>query len=665
MRSPFHLILGLILTATIISSPVRAQRNTNQQPRQAAKPAPTKKNVSYGPHKRNVLDFWQAKSDKPTPLVIYIHGGGFRAGSKESLNAGVLRQLLDAGISVAALHYRFVADAPLPAAHHDCRRALQFLRSNAKEWNLDKTRVGAFGGSAGAQLVMYLAFHDDGADPESKDPIARESTRLTCVATNGGQTTMDVEWWIKHVPGYKAPHRSFMETFGAKTKEEYLKKVADVSALSLISKDDVPIFMSYQMKPDDPVPDGQRAQGWKVHHVIFGIKLKEKMDELKIEAHLKYPGARTKYRSLQQFFIAKLTDQKPAVTPGQPARPIQRILLQRLKANDKNGDGKITKEEASPQLKRAFDRVDTNKDGAIDEAELKTLAERLGRNRPTQPRPNRGPAKVPDNVKLTENIAYREGNKKWQLDLAEPKERGEKPRPALVIVHGGGWRSGDKGGGVWRSLPLEYAAKGYVCISVNYRLLNEAPFPACVEDVKCAVRWLRANARKYNVDPKRIGAYGNSAGAHLVAMLGLVKPDAKLEGDGPHQDQSSLAQAVCCSATPTDFTNWGGRRGNAFLKGGLLKGPEKTFAERAKKASPIHHVREDAPPFLVVHGTADRTVPLSQGDRFVEALKKAGAKDVTYLRFDGAGHGVFNQKSTVTHPAMEKFFARTLGDGKQ
>jgi acetyl esterase/lipase len=268
------------------------------------------------------------------------------------------------------------------------------------------------------------------------------------------------------------------------------------------------------------------------------------------------------------------------------------------------------------------------------------------------------PAAIPAGVELVTDIAYREGNPKWRLDLAMPKERGDRPRPALVIIHGGGWRSGDKGGGMWRSLPLEYAAKGYVAISINYRLTDEAPFPACVEDVKCAVRWLRAHAEKYHVDRERIGAYGNSAGARLVAMLGLVGPEAGLEGDGPYQDQSSLVQAVCCAATPTDFTDWEGRAPEA--KAGLLAGPAESLAERARKASPISCVGPDAPPFLVVHGTADNTVPFSQGEKFVRALKAAGAKDVTFMKYEGAGHGVFNQHIDETGPAMEAFFARTL-----
>ena len=271
------------------------------------KPSSTFRNVSYGPHERNVLDVWQAQSDQPTPLVVYIHGGGFRNGSKDSINADMLQALLNAKISVAALNYRLIGQAPLPAAHYDCRRALQFLRSKSEEWRLDKTRVGAFGGSAGAQLCMYLAFHDEMAKPGSDDPVERESTRLTCIATNGGQTTMDVDWWKKHIPDYTAPHRDFLEVFGAKTQDEFQQMVSDVSALSLITKDDPPIFMSYIMPPDESVPSNpEQARRWKVHHVVFGIELKKRMDALGIEADLEYPGATTIYRSPAEFFIAKL-----------------------------------------------------------------------------------------------------------------------------------------------------------------------------------------------------------------------------------------------------------------------------------------------------------------------------------------------------------------------
>ncbi len=274
----------------------RGQRNT-----------PTMTDVKYGPHKRNVLDFYKAESNKPTPLAVYIHGGGFRGGSKKSVNKRTLKELLAAGISVAAIEYRFVSDKPLPAAHHDSLRAIQFIRSKSAEWNIDNKRVGAFGGSAGAQICMWLAFHDEMADPSSSDPLKHESSRLTCVVTNGGQTTMEFDWWKKWVPGYDKPHRERTEYFGDVTNEELDKIVEDISALSLITADDPPIFMTYGMKPDAPVPDDpRRAQGWKVHHVIFGVKLKEKMDKLGIEADLKYPDAQTAYQSNAGFFIKKL-----------------------------------------------------------------------------------------------------------------------------------------------------------------------------------------------------------------------------------------------------------------------------------------------------------------------------------------------------------------------
>jgi acetyl esterase/lipase len=267
---------------------------------------PTYSNVKYGPHSQNVIDFYKAESDVPTPVAVFIHGGGFLGGSKRRLDGATLRNLLDAGISVAAVEYRFISHAPLPAAHHDSLRALQFIRSKASEWNLDKKRFGAFGGSAGAQICMWLAFHDEIADPSSSDPLKHESSRLICVATTGGQTTMDFDWWMKWIPGILKQHRDRIESAYQMTVEELRDTLDDFSALSIISADDVPIFMSYEMKPDDPMPaDAEKAGNWMLHHVTFGVKLKEKMDELGLEADLKYPGARTTYKSDADFFIRK------------------------------------------------------------------------------------------------------------------------------------------------------------------------------------------------------------------------------------------------------------------------------------------------------------------------------------------------------------------------
>lgn len=281
----------------------------------ADKPAPTHAAVRYGDHERQVFDLWLAPSTKPTPFVVFIHGGGFAGGSKENLKADQLRELLAAGISVAAVNYRYYQQAPLPAALHDCRRALQTLRARAAEWNLDRTRAAATGGSAGAIASMYLAFHDDMADPRSADPVARESTRLTCVATTAGQTTLDTAWWMKHVPGWPAdegvksdPHA--YKRWGAAPGDAYDSLVRDASAQHLISRDDPPIWMSYGMAPDSKMPDTAReATGWRVHHVAFGVALKKQMDALGLEAHLVHPGSSRRGENLTGFLISKL---KPA-----------------------------------------------------------------------------------------------------------------------------------------------------------------------------------------------------------------------------------------------------------------------------------------------------------------------------------------------------------------
>ena len=161
---------------------------------QKSKPAPDLVNVHYGENERHVLDVWFADKGKTTPLAIYIHGGGFQSGSKERVNSKELVGLLEAGISVASISYRF-KNKQTPYLRHIWMQklALQFIRSKANEWNIDKKQDRCvLGGSAGAQICMWLAFSDEMAKPESANAVERESTRVTCVATKGGQTTMEV-----------------------------------------------------------------------------------------------------------------------------------------------------------------------------------------------------------------------------------------------------------------------------------------------------------------------------------------------------------------------------------------------------------------------------------------------------------------------------------------
>ena len=153
---------------------------------------PDHADVSYGSHPNNKLDLWLAKSDKPTPLVVFIHGGGFVGGDKSSANGEALKQCLDAGVSFASINYRFRTEASINVVLRDTARAIQFLRYKKEEFNLDPTRVATYGGSAGAGTSLWLAFRDDLADPKSDDPVLRESTRLTAAASSAGQATYDI-----------------------------------------------------------------------------------------------------------------------------------------------------------------------------------------------------------------------------------------------------------------------------------------------------------------------------------------------------------------------------------------------------------------------------------------------------------------------------------------
>ncbi len=316
-----------------------------------------------------------------------------------------------------------------------------------------------------------------------------------------------------------------------------------------------------------------------------------------------------------------------------------------LHTQDADKDGRISLDESAGRMEADFSRNDANDDGYLDKEELGALAERLARN-PAARRASRLVTderlrrRAPEGVLLELNIPYREGHELWKLDLAMPEAESDSPRPAIVVIHGGGWVRGDKRTEAFVQQMLEYAARGYVAINVNYRF--DRAKRQCVEDVKCAVRWLRAHAEEYNVDPDRIGAYGNSAGAHLAAMLGLSHAEKRLDA-GPWQEHSSAVQAVAGSATPT-----------------RPRVPGGTEAERAL-ISPMTYVSADTPPFLLFHEVSDRVVNVSNSDELVAALQEAGVTDVTYKRYaDGSGHGVFRANLKETAAEMERFFARTL-----
>lgn len=287
----------------------------------AAVPKPTHRDVKYGEHERHVMDAWLAKGEGPRPLVFVIHGGGWVSGSKERVQRFAdVQALLDEGISVVAINYRLIErnqtpieidtidlekNPPVHAPLHDAARALQFVRSKAAAWNIDANRIGAAGGSAGACSSLWLAFHDDMADPKSEDPISQLSTRLQCAAVIGAQTTLDPQQMKAWTPN----SRYGGHAFGLPPFKDFLKHrdkirpwIKRYSPYHQVSKGDPPIYLSYKDKP----AIGQK-QDDPTHTSNFGLKLQEHCQANGVECELYYPGAKdAQHNNPTAFLITQL-----------------------------------------------------------------------------------------------------------------------------------------------------------------------------------------------------------------------------------------------------------------------------------------------------------------------------------------------------------------------
>ncbi len=331
---------------------------------------------------------------------------------------------------------------------------------------------------------------------------------------------------------------------------------------------------------------------------------------------------------------------------------------------DENGDGKLTREELPERLRPIFNRVDTDRDGFVTPEENAAFQ---ARNRAQQQRRPRaaGGAQVPDSIQVTRDIPYAGTNDRRQaLDLYLPKSpRTDKPLPVIVWIHGGAWLAGDRASGLGQLRPFVQSGD-YAGVSVGYRLTDQASWPAQIYDCKAAIRWIRGNAKKYNLDPDHIGVWGSSAGGHLVAMLGTSGGIESLEGKlGSFTDQSSRVTCVVDFFGPAELLTMGDHPSNldhnapnspeSRLVGGTLQETKQV----AQDASPVTYVSKGDPPFLIVHGDKDMTVPYQQSVRLTELLEKAHV-DATMITIQGAGHGGF--ASPTLHDRVRAFFDKHL-----
>jgi acetyl esterase len=281
-------ILLILISAAGLAFP--QQPNEQNTPPNPPRP-PSIANIAYGPYPMNDLDLYLAKSDKPTPLVMYFFPGGFVVGNKNTVNTFLLDACNKAGITVASINYRYSTQAPFPALFHDAARALQFLRLHAKEYNIDPQAIASTGSSAGADISLWLGFHKDLADPSSSDPVLRQSTRIVAVGAAAAQTTLDPRVLVKLVGEEGASNPAFPKLYGLKRDEMDTERAhklyEEASASALLTKDAAPVFLYYSM-PNKPVSP-QTPQGERMHHPIFGFYLKEQMDKTGVECvmHLK------------------------------------------------------------------------------------------------------------------------------------------------------------------------------------------------------------------------------------------------------------------------------------------------------------------------------------------------------------------------------------------
>ncbi len=266
-------------------------------------------------------------------------------------------------------------------------------------------------------------------------------------------------------------------------------------------------------------------------------------------------------------------------------------------------------------------------------------------------------------VKVLREISYREpADKHCTLDLAMPAAESDKLRPAIIVIHGGGWIEGDKSSfttaehGVPGNI-VEFARLGFVAATINYRLAGVAPYPAALEDCRAAVRFLRANAQKYGIDPNRIGAYGNSAGGHLALLLALDVADDKAE-----LGQSARVQAAVSDSGPLDLARQHRQNQLRTVVERFLGGPpEGSRVESYRRASPATFIARDVPPLLLIYGATDEQVDVKTADEFVAALAAAGAPDISYVRLAATGHCPHSLlRVPATKTIVNDFFVRTL-----
>ena len=268
--------------------------------------------IAYGEHERQRVDLYPAPNagaEQPSPVVIYFHGGGFRDGDKSKVSENLIKRMHDKGISVAAANYRLISTDALPAAMYDGARVVQQLRHDAAKYHLDPQRVAVLGSSAGAGISLWIALHDDLADAESEDPVARQSSRVLCVYAKNAQVSYDPRFWRKiglgRVIDSRSMHELYREPDDAEVGPELIAKFEAASPITFLSADDPPIRLdySYGMELDD-----KTSGSALIHHPLHGKALLEACEGVGVECILTYPGGPQQQETGYGYLIRKICE---------------------------------------------------------------------------------------------------------------------------------------------------------------------------------------------------------------------------------------------------------------------------------------------------------------------------------------------------------------------
>ena len=551
----------------------------------------------------------------PFPLVVCVHGGGWKAGKRQDLGP-LTETLAQAGFAAATVSYRFAPKHQFPAQINDCKAAVRFLRAEAARYRIDPARVGAVGFSAGGHLVSLLGVADANDGLEGDEGHPEQSSRVQAVVNFFGPTDLTLD--DVHTDFHE---KTFLIGFLGGRYADKADAYKRASPVTYATKDDAPHLFLHGTKDTLVSP--------KQSH-----RLADALERAGVPAEVvEYAGAghgwagdqlKDSTRRTIAFFDKHLKPKPPAAVREQPAPPA--------------GDGPKPAPPAPLPRKQEGDVGGKN------------------------------PLALAD-VTVERGVKYGTGGgRDLLLDLARPAQA-EGRRPAVVCVHGGAWVVGHRSrlsttNYLFPKRPLieQLAAAGFVAATVDYRLVPAGRFPAPVEDCKAAVRWLRANADRLGIDPNRVGAVGYSAGGHLACMLGVTDKTDGLEGEGGHPDQSSRVQAVVSLYGPTDLTNGGVRddaRERLFVVP-FLGVPFEGHLDQYKRASPVCYADRGDPPFLFLHGAKDRVVEPKHSRALAEVLRKAGvpARVVEYEKLGHAFGGEANERAT--REAVE-FLTATLG----